>query len=68
MSPASATIEKSPDLSHDVQKSFKNPKPGRRSNSNINNTKTQHHLHNLKMTSFKPTFNKTKLGDIPQHT
>jgi len=50
------------------KKSLKYPKPRRRSNSRINSTKTQHHLHDLTMTSSEPTFNKTKWGDISKLT
>ena len=46
------------------KKSHKNAKPRHHSNSRISNTKTQHHPHDLTMTSSEPTFHKTKWGDI----
>ena len=52
------------DLLHDLQKSLKNCKPCHHSNSCINNSTTQHHVHDLTMTSSEPAFNKTTWGDF----
>jgi len=59
---------KSHNLYRDLQKILKYPQPRRRSNSRINITTTQHHLHNLTMSSSKPTFNETNGGDILELT
>jgi len=55
-------------LSHNLQKSLKNPKSCQHTNSRINSTKTQHHLHDHTMTSSKPASNMTWWGDIPKLT
>jgi len=60
------THDLSYDLLHDLQKSLKNPKPCHRSNSRINNTKTQHNLYDIALTYSEPAFNKTRWGNIPK--